>query len=344
MALERLQKILARVGVASRRKAEDMIRLGEVTINGRMAKLGDQADAIKDAIKVRGKLLTAAKKHVPHVYLAFHKPRGVISMVAPDPEGRPTLANFLGQVHARVFPVGRLDYNGEGIVLLTNDGELAEAILKHPEIIRTYEVKLKGHPTAQDLDALRKGARVEGHFVKPKSVEVAQELTSKARIRLQFVGMGALDVKEYLQAKGHLVERVIRTRLGHLSIEKLPAGAFTFLRKSQVEALVKQPALGVLQPQPELPVQNKEGGRQRAEARREAQARETAQALGTSAPRAPRPQAKTKGRPGGFKGKPKGGPKGGPRGSKSRGFGAHSGRPPATKGSPKSRRGRPGRG
>src|SRR4051812_35258736 len=112
MANERVQKILAQAGIASRRKAEEMITDGLVTINGKLAKLGDKADLTADAIKVKGKLLRSNAKEA-HVYYAFYKPRGVISMMA-DPEGRPTLAEYLGKVHARVFPVGRLDFMSEG--------------------------------------------------------------------------------------------------------------------------------------------------------------------------------------------------------------------------------------
>src|SRR3989442_1458281 len=106
MALERVQKIIAQAGIASRRKSEDLIREGSVTINGKLAQLGDKADPARDAIKVNGKLLRNAAE--PHVYIAFHKPKNVISMLA-DPQGRPTLADYLRKVQVRVFPIGRLD-------------------------------------------------------------------------------------------------------------------------------------------------------------------------------------------------------------------------------------------
>ncbi|MCC7440724.1 MAG: rRNA pseudouridine synthase [Bdellovibrionales bacterium] len=279
MPIERLQKVLARAGIASRRRAEDMIRLGEVTINGRIAKIGDQADTFKDAIKVNGKLLTLQAKNVGQVYLAFHKPRGVISMMAPDPEGRPTIAHYLGAVKARVFPIGRLDYNGEGLILLTNDGTMAESILKSPDIIRTYQVRVKGHPAPEALDDLRKGAKLENKLVRPEAVEVVESRKSKSVIQVQFVGMGALDVKELFQAKRFLVERVVRTRFGHLSVERVPLGGFVFLKKSQLEALVRQPELGRVAPKPERQVQNKSGGRQKAEARRDVEAAATGRAL-----------------------------------------------------------------
>src|SRR3954464_4173740 len=119
---ERIQKILAQAGVASRRKAEELIVEGVVTVNGKPAKLGDKAEWGKDAIKVRGKLLLT--KESP-IYLAFNKPKGVISSLS-DPEGRATLSEFLRPIKERIYPIGRLDFNSEGLILLTNDGEFAE--------------------------------------------------------------------------------------------------------------------------------------------------------------------------------------------------------------------------
>lgn len=243
MAAERLQKILARTGFGSRRGAEDMIRAGEVTINGRVAKLGDQADVEKDAIKVRGKLLT--RKPSAPFYLMFHKPKGVICMMHKDPEGRKTLLDYLGSIPERLFPVGRLDYNTEGLLLLTNDGEASERILKHTGLIRGYKIKVKGHPTDGQLDELRKGARLEGRLVKPHAVRAVEKLTSKAHIEISFIGMGSGDIREYMQYKRFLVEKVVRTRIGQLTIEKLPLGAVLVLRPSQVKALIDQPELGV---------------------------------------------------------------------------------------------------
>src|SRR5947209_7120382 len=119
MASERVQKVLAQAGIASRRKAEELISQGLVTINGKLAKLGDKAEFGKDAIKVKGKLLNSQAE--PLIYLAFNKPKGVISTLT-DPEGRSTLTDFLGKIKARVFPVGRLDFNSDGLLILTNDG------------------------------------------------------------------------------------------------------------------------------------------------------------------------------------------------------------------------------
>src|SRR3954470_3222887 len=140
MSLERVQKILARAGVASRRKAEDLISSGSVTINGKIAQLGDQAEWGKDAIKVQGKLLFQTQKPQSPVYIAFNKPKGVISTLT-DSSDRECLSTYLAKIKSRVFPVGKLDFNTEGLMLLTNDGEFAERFQKEDTIPRLYAVK-----------------------------------------------------------------------------------------------------------------------------------------------------------------------------------------------------------
>jgi pseudouridine synthase len=244
--MDRVQKILAQAGIASRRKAEELIVEGVVTINGKVAKLGDKAQIGKDSIKVRGKLIHQTESHV---YLAFHKPKGVISMLS-DPEGRPTLATYLDKVRTRVFPVGRLDFNSEGLILLTNDGALAEKIQKNDEIPRVYSVKVKGHPDAEMIARLERGAKLgedRKRLVKPHSVRVKQELTNKAVIEVVVLGSGAMDIKGLFDARGFLVEKVTRTAIGHLTIRSLPVGTYRFLKKSQLEALIVQPELGMRQ-------------------------------------------------------------------------------------------------
>jgi 23S rRNA pseudouridine2605 synthase len=240
MSIERVQKILAQAGIASRRKAEELIIEGLVTINGKVAKLGDKADRQKDSIKVSGKLLQRAEAHV---YLAFHKPRGVISMFG-DPQGRPTLSDYLGKIRVRLFPIGRLDFNSEGLILLTNDGDFAEKLQKRDDIPRVYHVKVKGHPTPEMVQRLTRGARHEGRLFKPHSVRVAQELANKARIEVVLIG-STVDLKAYFEMKGFLVEKMVRTSIGHLTLRNIEPGHYRHLKKSQVEALLLQPELGM---------------------------------------------------------------------------------------------------
>ena len=241
MAAERVQKILAQAGIASRRKAEEMISAGLVTINGKIAKLGDKAIFGKDSVKVKGKLLH--KKEAP-VYLAFHKPKGVISMLG-DPQGRPSLSDYLTQLESRVFPVGRLDFNSEGLLLLTNDGDMAEKLQKNEQVVRVYQVKVKGHPEKEAIERLEKGAKSGTKFIKPYSVKVVQDLAKKSRIEVVFVGGSAIDVKGLFEYKGFLVEKIVRVAIGHLTLRGIAPGTFKHLKASQMEALLKQPELGV---------------------------------------------------------------------------------------------------
>lgn len=241
MAAERVQKILAQAGIASRRKAEEMIQEGLVTINGKVAQLGDKAEWGKDAIKVKGKLLRQAETLV---YLAFNKPRGVISMLA-DPEGRATLADFLHKVHERVFPVGRLDFNSEGLILLTNDGAFAEKVQKSSSIPRVYHVKIKGHPDREMLSRLERGMRQGSKLLKPFSVRLVQKLNQKAVVEIIVMGAGAFDLKTLFETKGFLVEKITRTAIGHLTLKDTSPGEFRLLKASQAEALLTQPELGM---------------------------------------------------------------------------------------------------
>lgn len=155
---DRLQKVLARAGVASRRHAEELIAAGRVRVNGRVVtELGIRVDPRRDRIEVDGRRISAE----PLVYYVFHKPRGVVTTLV-DPEGRPTIAEYLKDLPARVFPIGRLDFHTSGVLLLTNDGDLAQALL-HPRrsVPKTYVAKVRGIPTDLQLDQWRKGVELE---------------------------------------------------------------------------------------------------------------------------------------------------------------------------------------
>src|SRR5712675_3079140 len=155
MPPERLQKIIAAAGVTSRRKAEELITQGRVSVNGQtVTELGSKADLEQDHIKVDGKLLRGAERHV---YLLLNKPKGYVTTVS-DPEGRPTVMDLVKNVGARIYPVGRLDYSSEGLLLLTNDGELASALTKAASHVpKTYLVKVSGQPSDAAIEQLRAG-------------------------------------------------------------------------------------------------------------------------------------------------------------------------------------------
>lgn len=158
MASERLQKIIAAAGIASRRKAEEMIVSGLVSVNGQVVtELGSKADRERDHIRVNGKLLHGAERHV---YVLLNKPKGYVTTVH-DPEGRPTVVDLLRGVRARVYPVGRLDYASEGLLLLTNDGELAHGLMRAASNVpKVYLVKVAGKPDASGLEKLRRGLTI----------------------------------------------------------------------------------------------------------------------------------------------------------------------------------------
>jgi 23S rRNA pseudouridine2605 synthase len=238
---DRVQKIIAQAGLASRRAAEEWISQGEVTINGKLAKLGDKATWGVDAIKVKGKLLQTPANQV---YYLFYKPKHVIAMVNEDEEGRPTIKDLIQKkIKERVFTVGRMDYQGEGAILLTNDGELAQQILKSNQIIRRYHVKVDRLPTNEDLARLARGGRIENRSMTPTHVRVAKAYARNALVEISFEGMGSLDVRSYFENKGFFPERVARVGIGHLKAESLLPGTFKRLEKSSVEALLTQPEL-----------------------------------------------------------------------------------------------------
>ena len=242
MALERVQKILAKAGVSSRRKAEEMITLGEVTINGRTAKLGDKAEWGKDAIKVRGKLLHSIEDPV---YLVFHKPKNVISSLG-DPEGRSSITDYLDQVKERVFPIGRLDYTSEGLLLLTNDGGFAEKLQNRDDIPRVYHVKMRTPEKPSEITfRLSKGARLGRKMIKPFSVKVIDQYTQKSLVEVVILGAGATDIKSLFEARGFLIERIVRKAIGHITLKDLAPGEFRRLKPSQAVALLNQPELGM---------------------------------------------------------------------------------------------------
>jgi 23S rRNA pseudouridine2605 synthase len=181
MASERLQKIIAAAGIASRRKAEEMIASGLVEVNGQIVtELGSKADPERDHIRVKGKLLRAAEQHV---YLLMNKPRGHVTTVS-DPEGRPTVMDLLRGIRARVYPVGRLDYGSEGLLLLTNDGELAHALMKAASHVpKVYLVKVGGVPDEAGLQKLRRGLMIAGTRFAAGKASAQDNRTVKGRLR-----------------------------------------------------------------------------------------------------------------------------------------------------------------
>lgn len=241
MSRDRLQKIMARAGVASRRKSEDLIRAGRVTVNGKTAEIGQSADPDEDAIKVDGKLIQPRTEY--HYYL-LNKPDGVISTKS-DPEGRPTVMDFVPKgLRKALVPVGRLDFHTEGLILLTDDGDLAHRVA-HPRYgcTKVYEVKVSGEPTQDELDQVREGMVIDGRKTAPVEVSRSPEPKGPRRttenswwtVKLQ--EGRTRQIREMFFRIGHPVQRLIRTAVGTLTDPSLPTGALRELTKQELQAL-----------------------------------------------------------------------------------------------------------
>jgi 23S rRNA pseudouridine2605 synthase len=223
--LERLQKIIARAGVASRRHAEELISCGHVTVNGRVVtELGTKADHSRDHIKVSGKLLRPENERV---YLLLHKPPEVVSTMS-DPEGRRTLRDMLYGISERVFPVGRLEYHAAGLVFLTNDGDLTNRILKSHSLPQTYLMKLKSLLTFAEIDELSRATGAKIERLKTKDTPWYEVTLSDARRD---------ELRNRLFQTGHPVERMKRVRIGNLELESLAPGRHRALSPAEVSAL-----------------------------------------------------------------------------------------------------------
>jgi 23S rRNA pseudouridine2605 synthase len=238
MSTERLQKIMAASGIASRRKAEEIIAAGRVTLNGKVVvELGTKADPEQDVICVDGKPLKRAERYV---YFLLNKPKGYVTTVS-DPEGRATVMELMGKRAERVYPVGRLDYASEGLLLMTNDGALAEKLMKAgSHVPKTYLVKISGKPKEKDIDRLRTGIRIE--------VEDGKRVkTSPAEIRLMVDGDNPWyevvliegrnrQIRRMFERVGHHVEKIRRVQLGPLVLD-VPPGKYRALTEGEVVEL-----------------------------------------------------------------------------------------------------------
>ncbi len=234
---ERLQKILAKCGIASRRQAEEMILDGMVTVNGAPAVLGMKADLERDHIKVGGKLIHTAEQKV---YMILNKPEKCLTTMA-DSEGRPTVKDFLKGVKGQVFPVGRLDYNSEGLLILTNDGDLANAIL-HPshKIPKTYLVKVDGFLQDQDKAKLEKGIKLEDGMTAPAKVKKIKETEANSWIEMTIYEGKKRQIRRMLERVGHPVIKLKRIKINGLSLGRLEPGDFRYLTPEEVKRLKKE--------------------------------------------------------------------------------------------------------
>jgi len=240
--VERLQKILSQAGVASRRASEQLMLDGRVTVNGAAVReLGTKADPIHDDIRVDGRRIKVVEHHR---YLLLNKPRGYVT-TRSDPQRRPTVIDLLGGVREYVYPVGRLDFESEGLLILTNDGDLA-ARLTHPShgVARVYEARVLGVPDAHDLDRLSRGLVVDGRRTQPADVRLmpVRRGAEEAILVLTVREGRNRQVRKMCDAIGHPVNHLRRVAIGPIRDAKLKPGAWRDLRPDEIALLKKAAA------------------------------------------------------------------------------------------------------
>jgi 23S rRNA pseudouridine2605 synthase len=284
---DRLQKIIAHAGFASRREAESMIREGRVTVNGRVVtELGTKADPSRDHIKVDGKLITRAETHR---YILLYKPREVMTTVE-DPQGRRTVIDLVKGIRERIYPVGRLDYFSEGLILLTNDGDLAFKV-SHPKhgSVKKYHVKVRGVPQERIVEKLERGITIDGKRTLPCEISRMKttgrgddEGNSWFEVRLR--EGRTQQIRKMFQAVGHPVSKLRRVAIGPLSDPKLTPGDWRELTPKEVKMLAT-----LTEPVPEAP---KKRAPARAASKKAAPAKAVASKKASSKKRAPRTSSK----------------------------------------------------
>src|SRR5579885_2459802 len=236
---ERLQKLIAAAGLASRRHAEELIEAGEVTVNGKTVReLGTKADPARDSIKVRGRLINPLLEKQEKVYVLLDKPRGYLTALA-DPEGRPPVTELLPPSLGRLHPVGRLDFNTEGLLILTNDGELTNHVTSARNHVRkVYEAKVKGVPTEEQVGRLRRGIRLDdGVRTAPAEIRRLGETETNAWFEVVLHEGRNQQIRKMFDAVGHSVLKLRRVAIGSVRDAGLKPGAYRFLTAEEVARL-----------------------------------------------------------------------------------------------------------
>lgn len=233
----RLQKFLTMAGYCSRRKGEELIAQGRVQVGGRIAAIGDQVDPAKDRVSVDGKPIRLNEKPV---YLLLYKPKGYVTTTS-DPEGRKTVLDLLKDVPVRVYPVGRLDYDTEGLLILTNDGDLTNR-LTHPkhQIEKVYRVRCSGRITRDALKQLAEGVLIDGDFrTSPAGIYHAEAAGEESLVEIGIREGRNRQVRKMFDAVGHPVTGLRRTRIGFLKIDGLKRGQYRHLTRDEIVKLKK---------------------------------------------------------------------------------------------------------
>ena len=240
MAIEkeiRLQKYLAQCGIASRRKAEKLIADGRITVDGiTIETMGAKVDPEKQRIFFDGKPISVEQKKI---YYLLNKPKGYVTTVS-DPQGRPIVTDLIKDTIERIFPVGRLDLDTEGALLLTNDGDLAQKI-QHPSygVTKTYEALVTGKPHQKKLDILKKGILLEGRMTSPAAIEMLKQFSRSSLVRITIHEGRKRQVRKMFAAIGHPVNSLKRTAYGKLYLKNLPEGSYRRLNKEDLKNIFK---------------------------------------------------------------------------------------------------------
>lgn len=229
----RLQKVIADCGITSRRKAELLIEEGRVSVNGKVVtEMGCKVDPAEDVVAVDGNVIDLDSIHKE--YILFNKPRGCVTTVS-DPEGRMTVMDYLPMIKSRVYPVGRLDYHSEGLLILTNDGDLANMIM-HPryEVTKVYEVKVFGHVSEVLLNKLRTGIVAEDGKLKPKSVRAINYLDNKTWLEFRLNEGKNREIRRICEACGLTIDKLKRVAIESLSIDGIAPGKHMLMSKAEL--------------------------------------------------------------------------------------------------------------
>ncbi len=239
---ERVQKLLAQAGISSRRRAEQLIREGRVTVNGRPVKLGDSARSGKDIIAVDGERIGPGPEK--KLYLALHKPRGFVTTME-DERGRKCVAELVKDVPGRVYPVGRLDKDSEGLLLMTNDGGFANAVA-HPSthVAKTYRVTLRPGISEEQLIKLSTGIELDGRRTAPAKARVLEQQPGRAVVEIVLYEGRNREIRRMCEFLGLEVARLKRTAVGPVRLSLLPQGKYRELTKEEVSGLLAESRRG----------------------------------------------------------------------------------------------------
>lgn len=233
---ERLQKLIAQAGIASRRAAEQLIAAGEVSINGEIVTTpGAKADPEIDHIKVGGKLINPKIGKREKTYILLNKPKGYLSSAA-DPEGRKLVVDLVPQKFGKLHPVGRLDYNTEGLIILTNDGDFTNLVASSKSVEKVYEVKVKGLPNDNAINKLRRGVRLDDGFkTAPATIEELNHTENNGWYRVTLTEGHNQQIRKMFDSVGHSVVKLKRIAIGHIKDDRIPVGAYRELDADEIK-------------------------------------------------------------------------------------------------------------